>query len=73
MYLSKSGNNSKNTAYGFPGISFDIASDVPWKNSDSDHYAIEIGEKFLQKRMNAAAPTQSIVGEYLNYIYPTGK
>ncbi len=58
VYLSKSGNKSKNTVYGFPGISFDIVSDVSWKNPGSDQYTIEIGETFLQKQMNAAAPTQ---------------
>ncbi len=60
----------KNTAYAFPDISFDIALDVSWKTSDNDPYAIEMGEKFLQKLIDAAAPTQNIVGAYINYINP---
>jgi hypothetical protein len=63
-------NKDKNTVYAFPDISFDIAPGVSWESPDTDPYAIEMGEKFLQKLIDAAAPTQSIVGSYINYIDP---
>ncbi|CAF1155179.1 unnamed protein product [Didymodactylos carnosus] len=69
IYLNNA-NKDKDTAYAFPDISFDIAPGVSWKNPDTDPYAIEMSEKFLQKLIDAAAPTKSIVGAYLNYIDP---
>ena len=60
----------KNTAFAFPDISFDIAPGVQWKDPDTDAQAIQMGEDFLEKLINAAAPTQSIVGAYVNYIDP---
>jgi hypothetical protein len=69
IYLNNA-NKDKNTAYAFPDVSFDIAPGVSWENPDTDPYAIEMSEKFLQKLIDAAAPTQSIVGAYVNYIDP---
>ncbi|CAF3455402.1 unnamed protein product [Rotaria socialis] len=69
IYLH-SATKDKNTAYAFPDISFDIAPGVSWRNPDNDPYAIDMSEKFLQKLIDAAAPTKSIVGAYLNYIDP---
>jgi hypothetical protein len=39
-------------------------------NPDTDPIARDMAEKFLQKLLDAAAPTQSIAGSYLNYIDP---
>ncbi|CAF0941587.1 unnamed protein product [Rotaria sordida] len=69
IYLHNA-NKDKNTAYAFPDISFDIAPGVSWTNPDADPDAIEISEKFLEKLIDAAAPSKSIVGAYLNYIDP---
>jgi hypothetical protein len=69
IYLHNA-NKDKNTSFAFPDISFDIAPGVGWKNPDIDPYAIDMAEKFLQKLIDAAAPTQSIVGAYINYIDP---
>ncbi len=35
-----------------------------------DYIAIGVAESWLQRLFNAAVPTQSIVGSYLNYIDP---
>ena len=69
IYLHNA-NKDRNTAYAFPDMLFDIAPGVSWKNPDDDPYAIEMSEQFLQKLLDAAAPTKSIVGAYLNYIDP---
>jgi len=37
---------------------------------DTDQSAIDIAKSWLQRLLNAAAPTKSIVGAYLNYIDP---
>ncbi|CAF3424642.1 unnamed protein product [Rotaria sp. Silwood1] len=63
-------NKDKNTAWAFPDISFDIAPGFVWYTSEDDSTAISIAENWLQRLMNAAAPTTSIVGAYLNYIDP---
>ena len=69
IYLHNA-NKDENTAFAFPDISFDIAPGVAWTNVDTDADAIEMSEKFLQKLIDAAAPTKSIVGAYINYIDP---
>lgn len=69
IYLHNA-NKDKNTAYAFPDVQFDIAPGVSWHNPDDDPYARNMSETFLQKLIDAAAPTNSIVGAYLNYIDP---
>jgi hypothetical protein len=69
IYLNNA-NKDKNTAWPFPDISFDIAPGFGWFPSDADYTAIDIAERWLQRLLNAAAPIQSIVGSYLNYIDP---
>ncbi|CAF1113842.1 unnamed protein product [Rotaria sordida] len=63
-------NKDKNTAWAFPDITFDIAPGFVWYTSEDDSTAINIAESWLKRLMNAAAPTGSIVGGYLNYIDP---
>lgn len=69
IYLHNA-NKDENTAFAFPDISFDIAPGVAWTDIDTDADAIEMSEKFLQRLIDAAAPTKSIVGAYINYIDP---
>ncbi|CAF3795536.1 unnamed protein product [Rotaria sp. Silwood1] len=69
VYLHNT-NKDKNTAYAFPDIAFDIVPGVSWKNPDYDPYARQMSEKFLEKLIDAAAPTKSIVGAYINHIDP---
>ncbi|CAM2728288.1 unnamed protein product [Rotaria socialis] len=69
VYLHNT-NKDKNTAYAFPDIAFDIVPGISWKNPDYDPYARQMSEKFLEKLIDAAAPTKSIVGAYINHIDP---
>ena len=69
IYLNNA-NKDKNTAWPFSDISFDIAPGFSWQNPDTDYSGIDAAESWLQRLLNAAAPTQSIVGSYLNYIDP---
>lgn len=71
IYLHNA-NKDKNTAYAFPDISFDIAPGVSWPRTDTDTDAIayDMAQKVLKKLFDAAAPTKSIPGAYLNYIDP---
>ncbi|CAF1604696.1 unnamed protein product [Rotaria magnacalcarata] len=69
IYLNNA-NKDKNTAWPFPDISFDIAPGFVWTTLDGDYAAINAAESWWQRLLNAAAPTQSIVGAYLNYIDP---
>ncbi|CAF1060381.1 unnamed protein product [Didymodactylos carnosus] len=69
IYLHNS-NKDKNTAWPFSDISFDIAPGFVWSKAEDDPLAIDVSERWLQRLRNAAAPTQSIVGAYLNYIDP---
>ena len=69
IYL-RSTNKNKNTAWGFPDISFDIAPGFAWYTSQDDAMAINVAESWLKRLMKAASPSKSIVGGYLNYINP---
>jgi hypothetical protein len=69
IYLSNA-NKDNNTAWPFPDISFVIGPVFGWLIPDADYTAIAVAERWLQRLLNAAAPTQSIVGSYLNYIDP---
>ena len=42
----------------------------PGLHPDTDYNAIDAAESWLQRLLNAATPTESIVGSYLNYIDP---
>ncbi|CAF1007281.1 unnamed protein product, partial [Didymodactylos carnosus] len=69
IYLNNA-NKDQNTSWPFPDISFVIAPIFAWLIPDDDATAIDIAESWLQRLVNAAAPTQSVVGAYLNYIDP---
>ena len=72
IYLNNA-NKDNNTAWAFADISFDIAPGFGWVTSDDDINAIQIAESWLQRLLNAATATHSIVGAYLNYIDPYTK
>lgn len=63
-------NKDNNTAWPFPDIWFDIAPGFGWDSSEDDTIGIDVAESWLQRLFNAAAPSGSVVGAYLNYIDP---
>ena len=69
IYLHNT-NKDKNTAWPFADISFDIAPGFAWFTAEDDSTAISVTESWLKRLWNAASPTSSIVGAYLNYIDP---
>ena len=69
IYLHNT-NKDKNTAWPFPDISFDIAPGFAWFTVEDDATAINVAESWLKRLTNAASPSKSIVGGYLNYIDP---